>query len=116
MDIVLDVIGWILLLAGSAFSIIGGLGVVRFPDFYTRLHGGGITDTMGAGLILTGLMVMTFSLEVASVLAVVKLMIILVFLLITSPTACHAVAQSALSCGLKPMTGNPHKSEERDPA
>ena len=107
MEIVYNIlsgIGWILLLAGSAFSVIGGLGIVRMPDFYSRLHGGGITDTLGAGLIMSGLMLMTLSI---SLLAVAKLFMILAFLLITSPTACHALAQSALSSGLQPLTGKP---------
>ncbi len=99
---ILNGVGWTLLIAGSIFSVIGGIGIVRFPDFYSRLHGGGITDTMGAGLILVGLMCVTVSL---SLLAVIKIGMVLVFLLITSPTACHALAQSALATGLKPLTG-----------
>ena len=47
---------WICLVVGSLFAIIGGIGIVRLPDFYSRMHGAGITDTMGAGLVLVGLM------------------------------------------------------------
>lgn len=56
MGAVADVLSWILLLSGSAFALIGGIGVLRMPDVFTRLHAAGITDTMGAGLILAGLM------------------------------------------------------------
>lgn len=115
LDYLLNGIGWLFLLAGSTFSIIGGLGIVRFPDFYSRLHGGGITDTSGAGLIMGGLMFMTFSWDAAALLVFAKLSMILVFLLITSPTACHALAQAALSSGLKPITGKPDEFQEGDP-
>ena len=93
-----DGITWLLLLGGAIFSVAGGIGIVRLPDFFTRLHGGGITDTLGAGLILIGLMF-----QAGWTLALVKLIMIFGFLLITSPTACHALAHAALSDGLKPQ-------------
>ncbi len=99
--IVLDLMTWVLLILGAGFSMIGGLGIVRLPEFYSRMHGGGITDTLGAGLILLGLMFQSgFSLTTT------KLIMILLFLIITSPTACHALAKSALSQGLKPELEN----------
>jgi multicomponent Na+:H+ antiporter subunit G len=94
---VLDVASWALLMAGSAFAVIGGIGIVRLPDFFTRMHGGGITDTMGATLILAGLLLQSPGWQVA-----VKLLIILAFLLITSPTSGHALAKAALANGLEP--------------
>jgi multicomponent Na+:H+ antiporter subunit G len=101
---IVDLFGWIALLVSIAFvctgafcSMVGGLGLVRLPDFYARLHSGGITDTAGAGLILFGLMVYSgFN------LATLKLMVILLFFLITSPSACHALARSAMDHGVKP--------------
>jgi multicomponent Na+:H+ antiporter subunit G len=56
VEIVIDGISFALLLAGSFFAVVGGIGLVRLPCFYARFHGAGITDTLGAGLILTGLM------------------------------------------------------------
>ncbi len=96
-EIVCDVATWGLLLAGSFFAVVGGVGIVRLPDFFTRLHGGGITDTLGAGLILLSLMF-----QAGWSLALVKLLMILGFLFVTSPTACHALAQAALTDGLVP--------------
>lgn len=109
--IVLTILVWIFLLAGSFFSIVGGIGIIRLPEFYSRLHGGGITDTLGAGLIVTGLLIYgvgnIFTGEdgsgVGHALTVVKLLMILFFLLVTSPTSCHALAKSALTQGLKPV-------------
>ncbi len=54
MEITLFIIGRACLLLGSIFAVIGGIGLLRLPDFYSRMHGGGITDTLGAGLILIG--------------------------------------------------------------
>ena len=96
--IVLDVLTWIFLLTGSFFSIVGGIGIVRLPEFFSRLHGGGITDTLGAGLIMAGLLM-----QGGLGLTTVKLLMILFFLLVTSPTSCHALAKSALTQGLKPV-------------
>lgn len=95
--IVLEVIGCVLLIGGALFSIIGGIGIVRLPEFYSRMHGAGITDTMGAGLILIGLMFIA-----GPTLIAFKLFVILFFLTLTSPSSCHALARSALAHGLEP--------------
>jgi multicomponent Na+:H+ antiporter subunit G len=94
----LDLASWACLVAGSFFSVAGGIGIVRLPEFFSRMHGGGVTDTMGAGLILLGLM-----LQAGFSLVAVKLFVILFFLTVTSPSSCHALARSALSHGLKPV-------------
>ena len=101
MMILLDIVTWIFLLAGSFFAIVGAIGIVRLPEFFSRLHGGGITDTLGAALIIIGLFFQ--SPEHGGILVVTKLVMILFFLLVTSPTSCHALAKSALSQGLKPV-------------
>lgn len=102
----MDVISWVFLLAGSAFAITGGVGIVRLPEFYSRMHGSGITDTMGVGLILVGLMF-----QADSFLVVFKLLAILFFLAITSPSSCHALAHSALVHGLKPVLDVPPQAD-----
>ena len=79
-----------LLLVGSFFAVLGGIGILRLPDFYSRTHAGSITDTMGAGLILLGLMVLA-----GPTAATIKLVMIMLFLFMTSPTACHALSSSA---------------------
>lgn len=99
-----DILSWILLAAGSLFAVVGGIGVLRLPDFYTRLHGASITDTAGAGLIMLGLMF-----QAGFSLVTVKLVLILAFLFFTGPTATHALARAALSSGVTPW---PHDQEE----
>jgi len=98
MDLAADIVSWICLVAGSFFAVVGGIGILRLPDFYTRIHGGGITDTLGAGLILTGLMF-----QAGLSLITFKLVTILFFLLLTSPTSAHALAKSAMARGVKPL-------------
>ena len=99
MDAVLQVASAVFLAVGALFAVVGGIGIVRLPDFFCRMHGGGITDTMGAGFILTGLMLLG-----GLSLATVKLLMILFLLLVTSPTSTHALAKAALAHGVKPRT------------
>jgi multicomponent Na+:H+ antiporter subunit G len=93
-------LSWIFIIAGSVFVLIGGIGLLRLPDFYTRIHAAGITDTMGAWLILIGLM---FS--AGWTLVTIKLFMLLFFLAATSPLASHALAKAAFMRGLEPMLG-----------
>ena len=98
--LVAEVLGWAFIVAGSVFVLIGGIGLIRLPDFYTRIHAAGITDTMGAWLILIGLM---FS--AGWTLVTVKLFMLLFFLAVTSPLSSHALAKAAFIRGLEPMLG-----------
>jgi multicomponent Na+:H+ antiporter subunit G len=95
---VLDILSWIFLVAGGLLGIIGGIGIHRFPDFFTRLHAAGTTDTLCAALILIGL-----GLQSGLTLASFKLVLIFAFILFTSPTASHALANAALHGGLEPL-------------
>ena len=101
-----DVVSWVLLLAGSFFCIVGGVGLIRLPDFFSRIHGAGITDTLGAGLVLAGLMV-----QAGLTLVTVKLVMVVGILLFTSPTATHAIARAARLAGLEPVTAEENSDE-----
>ena len=98
MDLVLDILSWVCLLGGAIFLLIGAIGVLRFPDFYTRLHAVSVCDTLGAGLVLAGLM-----LQGGLTLVTVKLLLIFYFMIFTGPTAVHALAGAALQDKLKPL-------------
>lgn len=101
MELLREIAVWLFLASGSFFLVVGGIGVLRMPDFFTRMHAAGITDTLGAGLILVGLMV-----ESGLTLNSGRLVLILFFLLFTSPTASHATAHGAIFSGLTPwVTG-----------
>ena len=99
MALVADILSWICVLAGSAFVVTGGIGLLRLPDFYCRGHAAGMTDTLGALLIVAGMMI-----EAGWTLDLARLAFILLFLLFTSPTASHALAHAALVSGLAPWT------------
>ena len=94
----IDVASWILLVAGGFFCIAGGIGLHRMPDLYTRMHAAGVTDTLGAGLVLLGLI-----LQAGWTLVMAKLVIIGLLIFFTSPAAAHALARAALGRGLKPL-------------
>lgn len=101
----LELLSGTLLAAGAAFSFTGGVGLMRMPDFFTRTHAAGITDSAGAGLIVVGLLLRTESFDTG-----VRLVLIMAFLLLASPTATHALAQAAVKDGLKPLLGKGRRS------
>jgi multicomponent Na+:H+ antiporter subunit G len=109
-DLVLDIISWILLSAGGVFVLIGGIGALRMPNLYTRMHAASVTDSMGAALVLLGVMV-----QAGLSLATIKLGAILIFLLITSPTSSYALASAALLAGVKPE-GNTDQADSESGA
>jgi multicomponent Na+:H+ antiporter subunit G len=94
----LDVLSWGFLLAGGFFCIVGGIGLIRMPDFYTRVHAAGITETLGAGAILLGLII-----QAGLTLVTAKLLMIGVLLFLTSPASTHALTKAALVRGLEPL-------------
>ncbi len=101
IDTVLDLLSWVLLCLGSACVLIGGIGALRLPDFYTRLHAASLTDTMATILIFSGLI-----LQAGFSLAMLKLVAITLFLLLTGPTASYALANAALQSGMRPDAEN----------
>jgi multicomponent Na+:H+ antiporter subunit G len=108
MTMAIDILSWIMLTAGGIFVFIGGLGALRMPNLYTRMHAASLTDTIAAVLILGGIM-----LQAGTTLATIKLAAILLFLLLTSPTASNALASAAILSGLQPDEG-PIKPREDD--
>jgi len=80
MSALADVLSWVFLAAGGAFCVIGASGLIRMPDFYTRAHAASVIETLGAGLVLLGLLIF-----------------------FASPTATHALTRAALLRGVKPF-------------
>ena len=97
METVLDILSWVLLTLGGISVLIGGIGALRFPDLFTRMHAASVTDSIGAILVIGGIM-----LQAGLTLATIKLVAILLFLLLTSPTASNALAAAAMLAGNKP--------------
>jgi multicomponent Na+:H+ antiporter subunit G len=101
--------GSALCLIGAILCVIGTIGVMRFPDFYTRMHAASITDTSGATVILIGMALMA-----PDWLVVVKLTVIFWLLFLTSPAASHAVASAAHTAGLQPLIGRIGQKRDDD--
>jgi len=97
VTLVVDIVSWIFLVAGGVFCVIGMIGIIRLPDMFARLHGASVTDTLGAGFIIIGLI-----LQAGFTLVAAKLIIIMGLILLTSPVATHALAQAALHAGIRP--------------
>ena len=96
----LDLLTGILLLAGMGFFIAGTVGLVRFPDLYTRLHALTKADNVGLGLTVAALM-----LQAEDWSEVLKLGLIWVSILAASATVCFLIGSEALRRGVKPWTG-----------
>lgn len=90
----------VLMGAGGLFCIVGAIGMLRMPDFYTRMHAASVIETLGAGLVIAGLIVLGgFTLESA------KLVVLALLIFFASPTATHALARAAHVRGLEPVLG-----------
>jgi len=110
MELTLDVLSWILMTTGGLFVLIGGIGALRLPNIYARMHAASLTDTMASILVLTGIM-----LQAGFSLATIKLMAILVFLLLTGPTASYAIANAALLSGMRPDAAETSPDKAKTP-
>lgn len=99
MSLVTDTLTVLLLLAGTLFFVAGTVGLLRFPDLFTRIHALTKADNVGLGLIVFGLM-----LQATSVWIALKLLLIWVLILLASCTTGHLVARAALRIGIQPWT------------
>ncbi len=90
---------------GLLFFFAGAVGILRFPDFYSRLHPAGKLDTMGLLMTMSAMALYTLQpLTLMAVLTSLKIMLIVVFVFITSPTATHAIVDAGVRAGLSPWT------------
>ena len=108
MELAQDLITWACLLSGGCLIVITGIGLNRMPDMFTRIHGAGISDTLGSALILLGLAV-----QEGVTLVTVKLGTILLFLLLTGPVAAHALARAAAAHEIEPKLGEETRGQRR---
>ncbi|RDX36910.1 sodium:proton antiporter [Kangiella sp. HD9-110m-PIT-SAG07] len=110
MSVFIDGLSWALLILGGFICVSGGIGMHRFPDFFSRMHAASVTDTLGGTLVLFGLMLQTDG----QYLVLVKLILVLLFILLTSPTGSHALAKAALHGGLRPKLGSQQDKQDAD--
>ena len=95
MSVALDVLSWVLIIAGGLFCLVGAIGLLRMPDFYTRVLAASVTDIVGSFAILLGL-----ALQAGLTLVTVKLVFIALLIFFTSPAATHALVKAALERGI----------------
>lgn len=101
-----DWISAAMMLGGGFFVLVGGIGAIRMPDLFTRMHASSLTDTLGSLLILGALMLQS-GLEFTTL----KLGVIIVFLVFTSPISAYALANAALNAGHNPRFTKQNQSQ-----
>ena len=111
MSLFVDVLSWFLLVVGGTFVLAGGIGIVRLPDVFTRMHAAGVADTMGAVMILLGLIVQS-----GFHIGTFKLLLLTVFLLFIGPSSTHALAEAALRDPARPDISPLPEKEESTPS
>lgn len=88
---IVPILSWILIGAGTFFLLTSSIGILRMPDVFTRLHAAGVGDALGCPLVLIGLL-----LQYGFTLISLKVFLLILFLLITGPASCHALAKAAM--------------------
>ena len=102
MAALVDILSWVLLGAGSFFLVVGAVGLVRMPDVFTRMHATSVSETLGVGFILGGLMI-----QGGFTLVTFKLVCLFILLFLTAPVASHAIARAAMADGVEPILDGP---------
>lgn len=111
----MNVIVTLLLIIGLLFFAGGAIGIIRFPDFYSRLHPAGKLDTAGLLFFMSGMALYTLNdFSLGAVLTSIKIMLIVVFVFLTSPTATHAIIDAGFVAGLTPWTKSKRQIQENE--
>jgi multicomponent Na+:H+ antiporter subunit G len=99
----MDIIVIVLSVTGLLFFFATTVGLLRFPDFYSRMHAAGKGDTLSSLLLLLALVLYNFhELDLANLLVAMKILLIVVFIFMASPTATHAITDAGFESGVKP--------------
>ncbi|MFT7491270.1 MAG: multicomponent Na+:H+ antiporter subunit G [Pseudohongiellaceae bacterium] len=105
MVLLIDIVSGIFIFIGCLFVFGGAFGLIRMPDFYTRLHAASVTDTGGVLFICIGLVLQAIFIF-DNPMAAIKIVLTVIFLFFTAPTASHAVAKAALMANIIPQCQN----------
>lgn len=117
MTIVFELASLVLLGLGVFFLMVGSIGLIRLPDFYTRIHTAAKSDTLGLGLAVIGL-----AIHQGLTITTGKLLVVAVFVAVTNPVGIHALARAAHITGLqpwhpgRPAPADPTADEDREEA
>ena len=102
MELIINIISGVLILIGCIFVVGGAIGLIRMPDLYTRIHAASVTDTGGILFITIGLVLQAVFIF-DNPMAAIKLVLVVIFIFFTAPTASHAVAKAALMANIIPQ-------------
>ena len=105
MSELLNIFSIILILSGLVFFLGASIGILRFPDFYTRMHAAGKGDTLSTILIMSGMAIQVIGdFEGSSVLVAIKILAIAVLIMLTSPTSTHLLMKAGYDDGIIPVS------------
>jgi multicomponent Na+:H+ antiporter subunit G len=109
VTLAIDVASWALILAGSFFTLVGAVGLLRMPEIFTRIHAASVIDTLGVGLLVGGMV-----LQAGFTLVTLKLFFLLCLFVVSGPAVTHALAQACLHEGIEPQLTEDRRQRERD--
>ena len=107
MEVIADAVSWVLISLGSFFLVVGPIGLLRMPDVYTRMHAASVIETLGAMLLILGLVF-----QAGFTLLALKLLFVIALLFFFGPVASHALAQAALHAGIEPVLAEDRRNRE----
>jgi multicomponent Na+:H+ antiporter subunit G len=110
MTIAIEIASWLFILLGSFFTVVGAVGLVRMPDVFTRMHAGGVTDTLGVGFLVLGM-----CLQAGLSLVTLKLLFLLTLFFFSGPVVTHALAQACLHERIQPQLAEDRRGRHHPP-
>jgi multicomponent Na+:H+ antiporter subunit G len=110
MPVLVDIVSWLLIIAGSFFTVVGALGLLRMPDVFTRMHAASVIDTLGVGFLIFGMI-----LQVGLSLVTLKLLILLALFFFTAPVVTHALARVCLHERIDPLLAEDRRPSAKAP-
>ena len=108
LTMAVEIASWGLILAGSFFTVVGAFGLVRMPEVFTRMHAASVTDTLGVGFLIFGMM-----LQAGLGLVTLKLLFLLLLFIFTAPVITHALAQACLHENVQPQLSEDRRDGRR---
>lgn len=111
MEVIAHYASWVFICLGSFFLVAGAIGMLRMPDVYTRMHAASVIDTVGAYLLVFGLII-----QAGFTLVALKLFFVLALLFYFGPVASHSLAQAALQAGVEPILAEDRRGRDVPPA
>jgi len=110
MPLLIEIASWLLIVAGSFFTVVGALGLLRMPEVFSRMHAASVTDTLGVGFLVFGMM-----LQAGYSLVTLKLLILLALFFFTVPVVTHALARACLHEGIEPLLTEDRRPKAKGP-